>query len=56
MACTSPRLNFCGEPATLVDHIIPHKGDQALFWDWRNWQSLCTPCHNRVKQRKERGQ
>jgi 5-methylcytosine-specific restriction enzyme A len=49
-----PDCNFCGKPATLVDHIIAHKGDQSLFWDWRNWQSLCTTCHNRHKQRLER--
>lgn len=22
----------CTEPATTVDHIIPHRGDRALFW------------------------
>ena len=27
--------------ATVVDHIIPHRGDQKLFWDQNNWQSLC---------------
>lgn len=32
--------------ATLVDHIIPHKGDPVLFWDKKNWQSLCDDCHN----------
>ena len=32
--------------ATVVDHIKPHKGDQKLFWDADNWQSLCAPCHN----------
>lgn len=32
--------------ATVVDHIIPHRGDKALFWDSeRNWASLCGPCH-----------
>ena len=31
--------------ATVVDHIKPHKGDEALFWDPGNWQSLCQPCH-----------
>jgi 5-methylcytosine-specific restriction endonuclease McrA/predicted kinase len=39
--------------ATVVDHIIPHRGDMALFWDTENWQSLCTPCHARWKQREE---
>lgn len=33
--------------ATVVDHIIPHRGDQKLFWDQSNWQSLCKPCHDR---------
>lgn len=33
--------------ATVVDHIIPHKGDQALFWDENNWQPLCKRCHDR---------
>lgn len=41
--------------ATVVDHIIPHKQDQALFWDSKNWQPLCAPCHNRDKQAEERG-
>ncbi len=44
----------CGAPATTVDHIIPHRGDRALFWTRRNWQALCTRCHNSVKQRMER--
>lgn len=41
--------------ATVVDHIIPHKGDQALFWDTSNWQSLCKRCHDSTKQAEERG-
>lgn len=40
--------------ATLVDHIIPHRGAMALFWDELNWQALCTECHN-VKTAKEDG-
>lgn len=32
-------------PATVVDHIIPHRGDPALFWDENNWQPLCRDCH-----------
>ncbi|MES2634034.1 MAG: HNH endonuclease signature motif containing protein [Pseudomonadota bacterium] len=44
-----------GQPtaATVVDHKIPHRGDQKLFWDRKNWQSLCTPCHSGRKQRDE---
>jgi 5-methylcytosine-specific restriction protein A len=33
--------------ATVVDHIDPHKGDKAKFWERTNWQPLCKPCHDR---------
>lgn len=42
------------EPATVVDHIEPHRGDRQLFWDEANWQSLCAHCHSGEKQRQER--
>lgn len=32
--------------AKVVDHVVPHKGDQDLFWDEANWQALCKPCHD----------
>ena len=32
--------------ATVVDHIVPHRGDLTLFWDMSNWQALCARCHN----------
>lgn len=33
--------------ATVVDHIKPHRGDNKLFWDKSNWQSLCKSCHDK---------
>lgn len=42
------------EPATEVDHIVPHKGNKRLFWDRKNWQGLCHRCHS-VKTAKEDG-
>jgi len=33
-------------PATILDHIIDHKGDYDLFWDESNWQGLCESDHN----------
>lgn len=48
--CAWPR---CGAVATVVDHIIPHRGDDKLFWDRNNWQPLCKSCHDRHKQRQE---
>jgi len=41
--------------ATIVDHIIPHRGDRALFWRTSNWQTLCATCHSSTKQRIEAG-
>jgi len=33
-------------PATVVDHVVPHKGDRIKFWDRNSWQSLCAFCHS----------
>ncbi|EKK5245560.1 HNH endonuclease [Cronobacter sakazakii] len=41
--------------ASIVDHIAPHKGDETLFHDPDNLQSLCKRCHDSVKQRLEKG-
>ena len=41
--------------ANVVDHIIPHNGDDGLFWDRDNWQSLCTQCHNQKTAREDGG-
>lgn len=32
--------------ATVVDHIIPHRGNKDLFWDENNYQALCKHCHD----------
>lgn len=55
----NPLCKFCADAgrvtaASVVDHIVPHKGDQNLFWDENNWQSLCKPCHDSLKQQEER--
>ena len=49
------RCFVCGAPATIADHIIPHRGDWKLFWDTANWQPLCKHCHDAHKQRQEHG-
>lgn len=43
-------------PATVVDHIVPHRGDMALFWQAGNHQSLCKRCHDSTKRREENRQ
>lgn len=49
-----PHCAMCHAPATVVDHVIPHRGDMNLFWDSSNWQPLCQHHHNSAKQRQER--
>lgn len=41
--------------ATVVDHIKPHKGDYALFWDRKNWQALCKRHHDIKTATKDGG-
>ena len=41
------------QPATVVDHIVPHRGDMELFWNVENWQALCASCHNRKSGKGE---
>ena len=38
--------------AQVVDHIIPHRGDQVLMWDEANFQSLCSSHHNEKTARE----
>lgn len=40
--------------ASVCDHIEPHRGDVGKFWSGP-FQSLCSPCHNSLKQSEERG-
>lgn len=49
-----PECRRCGEKATHVDHIVPHRGDESLAFDIENTQSLCARCSN-VKSREDRG-
>jgi 5-methylcytosine-specific restriction enzyme A len=55
----SPYCVFClrdhkvRTPATVLDHKIPHRGDDKLFLDISNFQSLCKTCHDSKKQRQD---
>lgn len=38
----------------VADHIKPHRGDPALFWDPLNVRTLRkSPCHDKIKQAEE---
>lgn len=41
-------------PSTMVDHVIPHGGDRALFWAKTNWRALAKPCHQSKTARLDR--
>lgn len=51
--CAECLKNGIYTPATVVDHIVPHRGNKALFWDKNNWQSLCQYHHNQKTARGE---
>jgi 5-methylcytosine-specific restriction enzyme A len=36
----------CGFPATVVDHRVPHNGDDRLMYAWSNLQAMTAQCHN----------
>ena len=36
----------------IIDHIIPHRGDTALYWNHEtNWASRCGSCHSKKTAR-----
>lgn len=39
----------------VVNHRIPQKGDQRLFWDQSNWEVACPDHHDIRIQQEERG-
>lgn len=53
--CVECRRKGYVMPATVVDHIVPHKGDKDLFWNKSNWQPLCETHHNIKTASEDRG-
>ena len=47
-----PLCEKCGQPATEVHHITPHRGDPGLFFNPNNLMSLCHDCHTRETQKE----
>ena len=41
--------------ANTVDHIVPHRGDEQLFWDESNWQPMCGEHHSRKTASEDGG-
>lgn len=41
--------------ATVVEHIIPHRGEGRLFLSEDNWQALCQTCHDHKTAKENDG-
>jgi 5-methylcytosine-specific restriction enzyme A len=52
--CVRCQAAGCIEPSTVVDHVVPHRGDEKLFWDTRNWAPSCKRCHDSKTGRQGR--
>ena len=56
--CQQTGTLLCGKHpapnAPVVDHIRPHRGDERLFWDINNLQSVTKEYHDSTKQAAER--
>jgi 5-methylcytosine-specific restriction protein A len=52
--CAACQAEGRAVPATVVDHVVPHRGDPDLFWDESNWAALCKRCHDAKTAREGR--
>lgn len=46
-----PTCERCGEPSVLVDHVIPHHGDDILIFMRENMRAVCRACHSLLQDR-----
>lgn len=45
-----------GKGEAQIDHVVPHREDRAKFYcEDAGLQTLCSPCHVKVKQAEEAG-
>jgi len=51
--CAECRRQGRTTAADVVDHVIPHRGNEDRFWNVRNWQALCKSCHDAKTLRGE---
>lgn len=52
--CTMCKRIEADTSQLVADHKVPHRGDEALFWDASNIACLCSQCHNSTKQALEK--
>jgi 5-methylcytosine-specific restriction enzyme A len=49
----NPACVLCGARGQHVDHKRPHRGNEALFLDPTNLQTLCQSCHGHKTARRD---
>ncbi len=52
--CAYCELDGVVTPATLVDHLYPHRTFEGVFWVKEWWVASCRACHDGPKQAAER--
>jgi 5-methylcytosine-specific restriction protein A len=50
--CADCAANGIVQEAKIVDHHVPHRGDEALFWDKNNWRAMARSCHDKKTSRE----
>lgn len=50
----NPYCAVCGQKGNVVDHIVPHKDNEAVFFEGP-FQTLCPSCHGRKTAREDGG-
>lgn len=53
--CVMCRAEHRVTQATVVDHIVPHRGNHERMWSVSNWQALCKTHHDRKTARQDGG-
>jgi 5-methylcytosine-specific restriction endonuclease McrA len=57
--CQQTGVMLVGGPnqpnSPVVDHKVPHKGDERLFWDINNLQAVSKEYHDGEKRSQEQG-
>nr|WP_246723484.1 HNH endonuclease [Rhizobium sp. ARZ01] len=47
---------YPADNSPVIDHKVPHRGDERLFWDEDNLQVVSKAYHDSEKQKQERAQ
>lgn len=46
-----PFCERCGAVGYIVHHRVSHHGDEGMFFDWGNLETVCNRCHEQEHKR-----